>query len=263
MHSKKSVYKLEGVDGVFYPCLPLGPKRPLLLILPGGGYRYHTPLEGLYVSKFFHRWGLHTAVLKYRLSGFPHPQEDLIAALRQLRAQARVWAIDENKIGVLGFSAGGHVASSALMENLAGVAGALPRDWLPNFAVLAYPVVSMREFAHQGSKEALLGKNPPEALERQMSAHLNLAYRTPPVFLWATKADQTVDYRNSSLLEAALKKRDSPIRAYFFEKGRHGLGLALSVLAPPETRKWRRYFKWWLRDIGVLPADGKKKGAGR
>lgn len=207
--------------------------RPLLLVLPGGGYGGHAEHEAEVVARAFHRFGLHGAVLRYRLApNHTHPDmlHDAQRAARLVRAQARDWHVAGGKLAVLGFSAGGHLASSLAVhydrfpcaqDDLAGQFSARP-----DAAVLCYPVIDMAGSAtHTGSRRNLLGPEPPAELMEQMSTQKQVDAQTPPTFLWHTADDPGVPVDNSLQFFAACRRHKVPAELHVFETGAHGLGL--------------------------------------
>jgi acetyl esterase/lipase len=174
--------------------------------------------------------------------------------MRTVRAHASEWRIDPARIGILGFSAGGHLAMSASTLFDAGNPNAPdPIDRAgsrPDFTVLGYPVISMTEpWTHQGSKNNLLGANPDPELVRRLSGELAVTKQTPPTFLFHTNADTAVPAENSVYYYLALRKAGIPAEMHIFEKGPHGVGLAND---DPALSEWSKLLANWLRVRGVL-----------
>jgi acetyl esterase/lipase len=198
-------------------------------------------------------------VLKYRLgsAGYRHPimLGDAARALRTVRANAKRWKIDPDKIGIMGSSAGGHLASTLLTHYDAGDPQAAdPIDRVssrPSLGVLCYPVISMGEFTHRGSKRNLLGDKPAVELVKLLSNELQVTADTPPTFLWHTAADKGVPVENSLQFAAALRKAGVPFALHIYQKGRHGLGLADK---PPfkNTHPWAGNLVFWLKAQGFI-----------
>ncbi|ASW47378.1 alpha/beta hydrolase [Xanthomonas hortorum pv. vitians] len=230
------------------------PKRPngtALLVTPGGGYqRIVLDNEGsALVPSFVDQAGITLFVLRYRLPGEGHPNgadvplADAQRALRLIRANAARYGIDAQRVGVMGFSAGGHVAASLGTRYAAQVypkvdaADALSAR--PDFELLIYPVIDMDSAnAHAGSRERLLGSSPSDAQVRAYSPQLHVDARTPPSFLLHAQDDTVVSVRNSLLMHDALLRADVPSELHVFPQGGHGFGTAsgtgLTVAAWPQ-----------------------------
>jgi len=229
-----------------------------VIILPGGGYRnLALNHEGRQVANFLNAAGVAAFVLKYRLGPrYHHPIEmgDAQRAVRMVRSNAGAWHIDAARIGVVGFSAGGHLAATVSTHFDAGNAAsadAVDRAGSrPDFAILAYPVISMTEpWTHQGSKDNLLGPNAPSDLARSMSADLAVTPQTPPTFLFQTNADTTVPAENAVHYYLALRKAGVAAEMHIFQNGPHGLGLALD---DPAIGQWPTLLLNWLRGRGLV-----------
>lgn len=228
------------------------------LVLPGGGYGALADHEGEGYAKWLAANGIAAYVLAYRLgsSGYRHPimVQDAARALRTVRAWARRDGRDPTRIGLIGSSAGGHLASTLLVYDDGGQPDSsdpIERESSrPDLGVLCYPVISSGEHAHQGSFNNLLGENPPAELLEKLSTELHVTKETPPTFLWHTTADQTVPVENSLLFASALAQADVPFELHIYEKGGHGMGLpAPGKPAPPwDAELWR-----WLKVRGFLP----------
>jgi acetyl esterase/lipase len=228
-----------------------------VIVCPGGGYmRLAVVKEGDDYARFLNRLGVSAFVLKYRLVeyGQPAPLQDILRAVRLVRSRAREFDLREDRIGVMGSSAGGHLSSSAatLFDAPEGRTGA-PLDAVsgrPSFAVLVYPVITMKEpFAHLGSRKALLGENPPQELIDRFSAELQVTKETPPVFLVHTGEDITVPIENSLMFFEALRRFKVDSEMHLYEKGPHGFGLRPD-LGP--TSEWPKRLEEWMRSHGWL-----------
>ncbi len=171
-----------------------------------------------------------------------------------MRARAAEWHIAPDRIGIMGFSAGGHLASTASTHFDAGNSSAPdPIDRVssrPDFAILGYPVISLIEpWTHQGSKTALLGPNPDPALARSLSNETQVTAETPPTFIYQTNADTTVPAENSVFYYLALRKAGVPAEIHIFKNGGHGSGLAMQ---DPALSEWPRLLANWLRVSGLI-----------
>jgi len=229
-----------------------------VIVCPGGGY---TGLamnhEGRQVANFLNSQGIAAFVLKYRLGPkYHHPVElgDAQRAIRMLRAHSVDWHIATDRIGILGFSAGGHLAMSASTHFDAGKADAADVvdrvSSRPDFSVLGYPVISLVEpWTHQGSKNALLGANADPELAKSLSGEQSVTKETPPTFIFQTNADTTVPAENATYYYLALRKAGVAAEMHIFEKGPHGLGLAMD---DPAISEWSKLLTNWLRVHGVI-----------
>jgi len=231
---------------------------PAIIVCPGGGYvNLAMNHEGRQVANYLNSLGIAAFVLRSRLGPrYRHPIElgDAQRAVRTVRSRAAEWRIDPARIGILGFSAGGHLAMTASTQFDAGNPSAAdPIDRAnsrPDFTVLGYPVISMVEpWTHQGSKNSLLGANPAADLAKSLSGELSVTKQTPPTFLFHTNADTAVPAENSVSYYLALRKAGVPAELHIFEKGPHGVGLANDDAALSE---WSKLLANWLRVRGVL-----------
>ena len=203
-----------------------------VVVCPGGGYTHLSmEKEGSDVAKWLNSLGISAFVLKYRLgaNGYQHPapMEDGQRAIRLVRANAEKWHVDPNRIGMMGFSAGGHLTSTVGTHFDSGHpddADLVERaSCRPDFLVLIYPVISMTiPQTHSGSKKALLGANPDPELVKNLSNELQVTTETPPTFLVATNADTTVPAENSVQFYLALRKAKVPAELHIWEEGKHG-----------------------------------------
>jgi acetyl esterase/lipase len=242
---------------VYMPSNTTGPMTAVI-IAPGGSYaRLAMNHEGRQPANYFNALGIAAFVLHYRLGPqYHHPIElgDAQRAIRLVRARAAEWHIAPDRIGILGFSAGGHLASSASTHFDAGkpdAADAIDRvSSRPDFAVLGYPVISLIEpFTHQGSKRNLLGDHPDDALARSLSSETQVTERTPPTFIYHTNADSVVPVENAVAYFLALRKAGVPAEMHVFKDGAHGSGLGGQNAALAE---WPRLLTNWLRGSGLL-----------
>lgn len=236
--------------------------RPIptaVVVCPGGGYRgLAIDHEGDQVARWLNSLGITAFVLKYRLGPkYHHPTQlgDVQRAIRVVRNRATEFGIQPNRIGVWGFSAGGHLASSAATHFDAGKPN--PTDTAdasssrPDFAILIYPVITFTEepYVHKGSRTALLGDNPDPALIKLMSNELQVTSQAPPVFLIHTSEDKSVPPENSVFFYLALRKAGVPAEMHIYEKGPHGFGLGW---ADAILSSWPARLQDWLRVRGAL-----------
>lgn len=234
-----------------------------VVICPGGGYGIlAVDHEGTQVAKWYNRIGVTAFVLKYRLAPrykHPAPMQDAQRAIQYVRAHAKEYHLSPARIGVAGFSAGGHLASTAATHFVHAMPDA--KDPIkrvssrPDFAVLAYPVITMmQEFGHAGSKKNLLGDNPSDDLAKQMSNELQVTSHTPPTFLFHTGDDTGVPVENAIAFYAACRKHKVPAELHVYQFGPHGVGLAPGDAA---LNTWKDHAHDWLRNSGLL-ADVKR-----
>ena len=234
------------------------PGTPAVIVCPGGGYvRLADNHEGRQVASFLNSLGVAAFVLRSRLGPrYQHPVElgDVQRAIRLVRARAVSWNVDPARIGVMGFSAGGHLAMTA--STIANPGNASAPDQVdrvssrPDFTVLGYPVISLTEpWTHRGSKTALLGANPDPALAAALSGERAVTKDTPPTFLFHTNADTTVPPENSVHYYLALRRASVPAELHIFEEGAHGVGLANDDDALSE---WSTLLANWLRVRGIV-----------
>jgi acetyl esterase/lipase len=205
-----------------------------MIICPGGGYQHLSPREGNDYALWLNQHGITCFVLKYRLGadGYRHPSElqDSARAVRTVRARADEFKIDPKRIGIMGSSAGGHVASMLMTHFDSGDTNSTDaierQSSRPDIGILCYPVITMGEFAHPGSKNLILGKNPSPELVQETSSELHVEANTPPCFIWCTSEDKTVPPENTLMFAAALRKNHVPFDLHIYQKGGHGLALA-------------------------------------
>jgi acetyl esterase/lipase len=227
-----------------------------IIVCPGGGYSHLAEHEGRPVAEWLNTLGIKAFVLKYRLgpSGYRHPAmlQDAQRAVEYVRSHATEFGIDPTKIGILGFSAGGHVASSAGTHFVAGDANSADPvarvGSRPDLMVLIYPVVTMGEFAHPGSRQNLLGTQPSQELIDLMSNEKQVTRDTPPAFLVHTANDATVPVENSIAFAEAMRKAGIGFELHVFQTGpKHGYGLAGG---DPIVGIWPKLCEQWLRSHG-------------
>jgi len=230
-----------------------------IVICPGGGYGGLAEHEGKDYALFLSDQGLACFVLKYRLGshGYRHPRmlEDATRAVRLVRARAAEWKVDPKRVGIMGSSAGGHLASTLLTHFDAGKTEAPDpierQSSRPNLGILCYPVISMGAHAHQGSKNNLLGKDPDPELVKLLSNELQVTKDTPPCFIWHTWEDKGVKIENALEFAAALQRAGVPFDLHIYQQGRHGIGLNDK---PPfaNVHPWAKDLLFWLKVQGFV-----------
>lgn len=232
--------------------------RSAIVICPGGGYGgLAMDHEGKQIAQWLNENGIAAFICDYRHRGkgygHPAPLQDAQRAIRTVRARAEEFNVDANKIGILGFSAGGHLASTAATHFDAGKPDAGdPIEKVscrPDFAVLCYAVIAFNQpFTHRGSQKNLLGENPDPELVKSLSNELQVTSETPPTFLWHTYEDTGVPPDNSLAFYSALVKNKVPGELHIYEKGRHGVGLAKGIVG---TERWPDDCIAWLVNRGM------------
>ena len=232
-----------------------------VVICPGGGYGHlATGHEGYEIAQWLNERGVAAFMLKYRIAPryhHPAPLQDAQRALRTVRARAKEWKVDPARIGIWGFSAGGHLASTAGTHFDDGKPDAKdPIDHAscrPNFLILCYPVITLKPpHAHVGSRNNLLGKNADPQLVESLSNETQVTARTPPTFLMHTDGDAGVVPENSVLFYLALRKAKVPAELHIYEKGPHGVGLAQRIKDNPGLTGWSKQLADWLMGRGLL-----------
>ena len=244
----------EGLDiPTLTPCLPPEDARlgAAIVVCPGGGYQHLADHEAWPVADWLNRHGIAAFVLKYRLAPryrHPAPMLDAQRAIRTVRCRAPEWSVDRRRIGILGFSAGGHVASTAGTHFDAGDRAADdPVERVgsrPDLMVLIYAVISFTTRPHTGSRQNLLGKSLSPALVELLSNEKQVTSETPPAFLAHAIADASVPCENSINFARALREAGVPFELHVFAEGGHGLGLGADT---PGFRAWPDLCAEWLR----------------
>ncbi len=256
---------IKGFDSLapfmdYYPSKNPSVKKTAVLICPGGGYQHLSwEKEGVNPAKLFNENGMDAFVLSYRLNNnkqqghrYPDQYNDITTAIRIIRSRASEWGIDPDKTGVMGFSAGGHLASTAatiLQKGDPQAADPLKRiDTRPSFAILIYPVITMdTSFAHRGSRNNLLGNKPDESMVAALSTEKRVTAETPPVFLIHADDDKSVPPQNSIAFYEALKKNKVKASLYIYDHGGHGFGMAPQ---DPLLSQWPMQCVQWLQRQG-------------
>ncbi len=241
------------------PYLPAhNPTHTVIVICPGGGYSgLASDYEGTEVAQWLNVRGVAAFVLTYRYGPryhHPIPLLDAQRAIRYVRSHASEDSIDPDRIGILGFSAGGHLASTAGTHFDNGNPNATDpiehASSRPDFMVLAYPVISMEPgITHNGSLHYLLGEEPNPMLENELSNETQVTPQTPPTFLFSTTNDETVPVMNSVLFYEALLRAGVPAELHIFQQGHHGSGLAQDN---PQLRMWPTLLQNWLHLHGWM-----------
>jgi acetyl esterase/lipase len=233
-----------------------------VVVCPGGGYGGLAAHEGKPVAEWLNSIGVTGLVLKYRLGPkYHHPvmQNDVNRAVRMVRVHAAEWKLDGKRIGVLGFSAGGHLTSTAVTHFDAGAESASdPVDRVssrPDFGVLVYPVITLEgPYAHVGSRRNLLGNEPSKELVESLSNEKQVTDKTPPCFLVHSSTDTGVPFQNSLLFAEALRAHKVPVELHVFDHGPHGFGLGQN---DPGLKQWPALCESWMAGHGWLKKSGE------
>jgi acetyl esterase/lipase len=230
-----------------------------VVVCPGGGYGFLAmDHEGKEIAQWLNKHGVTAFVLKYRIAqkGRPGPlgtaaMLDVQQAIRTVRAKAKDFEVDPKRIGVWGFSAGGHLASTAATHFDSGKINSEDpinrASCRPDFAILAYPVITMGEKTHGGSKRNLLGDKPDAKLVEHFSNELQVTKETPPTFLFHTAEDKAVPIENSRLFKAACEKHGVSVELVEMEKGAHGIGLGGNRAKGIPAEHWPDKLAEWLK----------------
>lgn len=224
-----------------------------VLVIPGGGYgRLAMDHEGTQVAKWLNERGIHAAILQYRCGGgknsHPAPLDDARRAMKLIRSNAKAWSVDPKRVGVIGFSAGGHLASSLSTmwdDGDPSADDSIERQSSrPDFSMLVYPVISMEEgIAHGGSRQNLLGDSPDTQFVEKMSTYRQVNDRTPPTFLAHATDDTGVIPENSIRYYQALVRHKVPAEAHFYDRGGHGFGMRT---LETKANRWLDDLEAWL-----------------
>jgi acetyl esterase/lipase len=232
-----------------------------VVVCPGGGYRGRADHEGLPVARWLARRGVAGIVLHYRVFPYRHPVQltDARRAIRTVRSRAGQWNIDPDRVGIMGFSAGGHLAVSAatIDEDAFEPADEIDRlDARPDLFVACYPVVTFGPDAHVGSREALLGPDASDEMLSALSLESRVTASTPPGFIWHTADDNVVPPANALRLAEAMIEAGRPVALHVFPRGRHGLGLAEEE--ETSVRTWPNLLEKWLIEAGFADTSDRE-----
>jgi acetyl esterase/lipase len=230
-----------------------------MVICPGGGYAALADHEGKTYAQWLNDQGVAGFVLKYRLGPkYHHPAmlQDVSRAVRIVRAHAAEWKLDPKRIGLMGSSAGGHLASTLLTHFDAGKPDSddpIERvSSRPDIGILCYAVITMSDKTHGGSKRNLLGENPSAELVEELSNERHVTKDTPPCFLFHTAEDKAVPVENSLDFAAALARAGVPFALHIYEKGSHGIGLGVHEYDPAKLHPWAKDCSFWLKEQGFV-----------
>ena len=256
--SDNGVYIISKVSVPAYTFFSAGEEgapKPCVVICPGGGYGIlASQHEGTDVANYFNSIGVHAVVLKYRIPSSANqidkkfaPLQDAQKAIQLVRKNARNWNVDPAKVGIMGFSAGGHLAASLAThyQDKQIKSGASLR---PDFQILIYPVISFGKFTHRGSRNNLLGKDTTAQYIDYFSNELQVNAKTPKAFLVHAKNDMAVPIENSWMYRDALKKYGIPVQLFEFEKGGHGFGMVNTT----SEIAWPSKLTEWLKQENIL-----------
>lgn len=245
-----------------YESIDINRRRPMIIVCPGGAYGWLSDREAEAVAIRMNSLGFNSCILKYSVAPMDYPAAvlDMCEAVSVIRANAKNWNTDENKIVPMGFSAGGHLcANFGTLWNsdfLKKFADYKPEEIKPNALCLCYPVITSGEFAHEGSIKNVLGSQfDDKKMQEFVSLETQVNKDVPPVFMWHTNEDQSVPLENSLLFATALRKNHIPFEYHVFTKGLHGLSLSNEETSvnPPILRKecavWPELFSTWLKTL--------------
>lgn len=224
-----------------------------VVVCPGGGYRRRADHEGEPIALWLNSLGISAFIVHYRVAPYRHPNplSDAQRAIRTVRSRAQEWNVDPARVGILGFSAGGHLASSSGTHYDNGQPNAddaIERESCrPDLLVLCYPVISFVSFVNSGSLTNLLGDPADPQLIQLLSSENQVTPQTPPTFLWHTAEDEAVPVENSLMFASALSRNKVPFELHVYESGRHGLGLGTEMVG---VRTWTDACAIWLAKQG-------------
>lgn len=253
------VYRISAVSEPVYRFFSAGgdDSKPCVIICPGGGYGILAiEKEGTLVAQELNKMGIHALVLKYRIPAATHqidkkiaPLQDAQQSIALVRRNAKEWGVDPNKVGIMGFSAGGHLASSlAVHYNDPKIKISKKISLRPDFQVLIYPVISFTPIGHAGSKRNLLSPDTTAENIRYFSNENHVNAQSPPAFLVHAKDDKAVPVQNAILYHEKLKAAGVPVELYLYEKGGHGFGMYNTT----SDVNWTDLLATWFRSRGIL-----------
>jgi acetyl esterase/lipase len=264
--ANERIYKV-GTPGMyaFFPSAQEN-KGAAVIICPGGGYeRLAYIISGWQLAKWFNTMGISAFVLNYRLPNSPDlkerhlgPLQDAQRAMRLIRAHADKWGIKRDKVGILGTSAGGHLAATlgTHLTDVSAIGDSLNKvTFRPDFMILISPVINLGPYAHAGSRKNLLGPNPAAELLKKYSLEQQVSAATPPAFLVHAANDKSVSPRNSLLFYQALLEKNIPASLHIYPQGGHAIALRNN---PGSTETWTELCERWLIETGFLPAEVPK-----
>jgi acetyl esterase/lipase len=264
--ANERIYKV-GTPGMyaFFPSAQEN-KGAAVIICPGGGYeRLAYIISGWQLAKWFNTMGISAFVLNYRLPNSPDlkerhlgPLQDAQRAMRLIRAHAGKWGIKRDKVGILGTSAGGHLAATlgTHLTDVSAIGDSLNKvTFRPDFMILISPVINLGPYAHAGSRKNLLGPNPAAELLKKYSLEQQVSAATPPAFLVHAANDKSVSPRNSLLFYQALLEKNIPASLHIYPQGGHAIALRNN---PGSTETWTELCERWLIETGFLPAEVPK-----
>jgi acetyl esterase/lipase len=259
--ANERVYRV-GTPGMyaFFPSAQEN-KGAAVIICPGGGYeRLAYVISGTQLAKWFNTMGISAFVLNYRLPNSSDlkqrelgPLQDVQRAIRVVRANAARWGIKEDKIGVQGSSAGGHLAATAGTQttDVSAIGDSLNAvSFRPNYMILVSPVIDLGTYAHVGSRKNLLGENASAELIAKYSMQTQVSKSTPPAFLVHAFNDKSVSARNSLLFYGALLDKGIPASLHIFPQGGHAIALRNN---PGSTEEWTSLCEAWMIEMGLIP----------
>lgn len=240
--------------------LPTKKPRPAVVICPGGAYAFRSAREGEPIAMQYLAADMNAFLLQYSVapSRYPTSVLELAEAVKLVREHAKEWNIDPEKIAVMGFSAGGHLAGSlgTLWDRPVFYDAFGPSEsWKPNGTILCYPVLTMGEFTHEGSRDNLLGEHASQEQLDALSLEKQVSEKTVPAFLWHTQEDEAVPVENSLQYAAALRKHKVPFELHIYEKGGHGTSLCSEITAGgpehllPDNVSWMDQSIRWMKRL--------------
>lgn len=228
----------------------------IVIVCPGGAYANHADYEGEPIAQWLNTLGISAAVLHYRCAPYRHPipLNDAQRAIRLVRHNAADWNIDPKRVGILGFSAGGHLAASAAVFHDPGDPQSEDpiehQSSRPDALIACYPVITcLTPHANEGSVINLLGPNPTDQLRQKLSLETQVTPQASPAFIWHTTQDQSVPVQNSLMFAHAYAQNKVPHELHIYPNGDHGLALAQDH---PQAHTWTTLCATWLKSLGFI-----------